>query len=408
MVRAKSRSTLAVAGGVYHERCARPHWDEVFGSGGRAASSLAQAKIPIELHAYADVMTKESMTARAALEGFRFRATDIEQGVSFDYLHGLDTPRISAHLTAPAIEVNASHVVRFGMLEGDAIIQADKAVYDPQSATSPQFFKANGSQASAVALVLNRSEAVKLTGMSNAPLAELARALRVNETQAVVIKMGAWGAFVAEGRKTAQIPAYRSARVWKIGSGDTFVAAFAHRWLVEGCSAFDSADLASRATAYFCETRTFANPADFAAYNPEPLKLSARFRKRGGPNVYLAGPFFTLANLWLIEQVRSALIALGLTVFSPYHDVGHGSANDVVSKDLDAIQRADMVFAVGDGLDSGTVYEIGYARSREKPVIVYCENETEEALKMMHGSGCIIHDDFVTAIYQSFWVVAAL
>jgi hypothetical protein len=55
-VRVKSRSTLAVAGGVYHERCARPHWGEVFGSGGRAASYLAQAKIPIELHAYADVM----------------------------------------------------------------------------------------------------------------------------------------------------------------------------------------------------------------------------------------------------------------------------------------------------------------------------------------------------------------
>jgi nucleoside 2-deoxyribosyltransferase len=67
-----------------------------------------------------------------------------------------------------------------------------------------------------------------------------------------------------------------------------------------------------------------------------------------------------------------------------------------------------MVFAVGDGLDSGTVYEIGYARSQGKPVIVYCENETEENLKMMKGSGCFLYSDFVTAIYQSFWTAAAL
>jgi nucleoside 2-deoxyribosyltransferase len=95
-------------------------------------------------------------------------------------------------------------------------------------------------------------------------------------------------------------------------------------------------------------------------------------------------------------------------VFSPYHDVGHGSADDVVFKDLEAIKKADLVFAVGDGLDSGTVYEVGYARSQDKPVIVYCENETQESLKMMQGSGCTLCEDFVTAIYRSFWIAAAL
>jgi nucleoside 2-deoxyribosyltransferase len=408
MARSKSRPTLAIVGGVYRERCARPHWDEVFGSGGRAAASLARMQIPLELHAYADGMTKESMTARAALERFSFRATDIEQGVIFDYLHGLDTPRISTYETSPTIEVTASHVVRFGMLEGDAIIQAEKAVYDPQSAASPKFFAANGSKASALALVLNRSEAVRLTGLANASVPELARTLRAHETQAVVIKMGALGAFVSEGRKTAQIPAYRSSRVWKIGSGDTFVAAFAHGWLIQGRTAFESADLASRATAYFCEKRTFANHEELAAYNPEPLKPSSRFLKGYRPSVYLAGPFFTLAELWMIEEARAALTTLGLKVFSPYHDIGHGSADDVVSKDLQAIQTADLVFAVADGLDSGTIYEIGYARSRDKPVIMYCENEAPEALKMMQGSGCMVCDDFVSAIYKSFWVAAAL
>lgn len=408
MARLKRTSAIVVVGGVYRERCATPHWDEVFGSGGRAASSLAQAKVPVELHAYADSMTSESMGARAALEVFRFLPTETAQSVTFDYLHGLDTPRISAHQKAPAIKVKATNVVRFGMLEGDAIVSAERAVYDPQSAKSPSLFEANGSHASALALVLNRSEAINLTGLPDASVPELSRALRSRETRVVVIKLGACGAFVAEGRKHEWIPAYRSSKVWKIGSGDTFAAAFAYQWLMEGRSAFDSANLASRATSYYCETRTFADPSDLANYKPNSVKLSPQFRKGKQPRVYLAGPFFTLANLWMIEQVRSALIGFGLSVFSPYHDVGHGSADDVVSKDLEAIKNVDMVFAVGDGLDSGTVYEIGYARSQGKPVIVYCENETEENLKMMKGSGCFLYSDFVTAIYQTFWTAAAL
>ncbi len=410
MARSRSRQTLAIVGGVYRERCAKPSWDEIFGSGGRAASSLARMGVPIALHAYADEMARESMTARAALERFAFHPTQIERTISFDYLHGLDTPRISAvHESLEPIKLSAPRVVRFGMFEGDAIVRAEKAVYDPQSATSPRSFAANGSEASVLAIVLNRWEAIRLTGLASGSVANLARVLRARErAQAVVIKMGALGAFVSEGRKTAHIPLYQSSQVWKIGSGDTFVAEFSHRWLTEGRSAIESADLASRATAYFCEKRTFAAQAELDAYTPEPLKVSARFRKGYRPTVYLAGPFFTLANLWMIEQARASLTAMGLKVFSPYHDIGHGSADDVVSRDLDAINEVDLVFAVGDGLDSGTMYEIGYARSRDKPVIVYCENEPQEALKMIFGSGCTVCQDFVSAIYRSVWLAAAL
>jgi nucleoside 2-deoxyribosyltransferase len=53
------------------------------------------------------------------------------------------------------------------------------------------------------------------------------------------------------------------------------------------------------------------------------------------------------------------------------------------------------------------MYEIGYARSQGKPVIVYCENEPVESLKMMQGSECRICDDFVTAIYHACWDASA-
>jgi len=122
--------------------------------------------------------------------------------------------------------------------------------------------------------------------------------------------------------------------------------------------------------------------------------------------VYLAGPFFTLNQLWLVKQARTDLRSLGLEVFSPIHDVGGGSPEAVVQPDLAAIKGADILFAIVDGLDPGTVYEIGYARSQGKPVVVYSENETNEDLKMMIGDGCIMQSDYATAIYHTVWEAA--
>ena len=92
-----------------------------------------------------------------------------------------------------------------------------------------------------------------------------------------------------------------------------------------------------------------------------------------------------------------------MKVFSPYHDVGLGSADDVVGKDLEAIVDSDVVFAITDGLDAGTVYEIGYARALGKPVVVYSERQHPENLKMMEGSDCIMCTDYTTALYSTLW-----
>lgn len=102
------------------------------------------------------------------------------------------------------------------------------------------------------------------------------------------------------------------------------------------------------------------------------------------------------------------LLAMGLDVFSPYHDVGIGSAEDVVEKDLEGVRDCDALFAIGDGLDSGTIYEIGYARALNKPVVYYAENESDQDNKMMEGSGCRITDDYVSAIYQTVWEAMVL
>jgi len=48
-------------------------------------------------------------------------------------------------------------------------------------------------------------------------------------------------------------------------------------------------------------------------------------------------------------------------------------------------------------------FEIGYARARGKPVIVFVQNEKEGDLKMIDGSECCLCRDFCTAIYKTIW-----
>jgi hypothetical protein len=401
--------SIAVVGGVYRELCMRPSWREIYGSAGRAASAIASMGGAVTLHACLDPLALEVMTIRAALECFALNATETNHSVTFEYDHGLSTPRIHGiGSSTPTLLVEAGNVLRFGVIEGDAVTHGGRVVYDPQDAVSPQSYYSNGSTAKELALILNRLEAELLTGLKDASVTALAESLlESKQANVVIIKQGAQGALVHDGYNVDQIPAYLSQNVWKIGSGDTFVGHFAYRWMHEGRSAAASADLASRATAYYCQTRGFPTPESLTSFNPRPVKPSLSFCRGEKPRVYLAGPFFTLAQLWLIEQARRDLYSMGMIVFSPYHEVGHGSAEDVVKLDLEGIDNADIVFAIGDGMDAGTVYEIGYARAKGKPVVMYCENESAENKKMMEGSDCQICADYVSAIYRTLWVACS-
>lgn len=405
-----STGALAVVGGAYHEHCLRPHWAEVFGSGGRAACAIARLGHEVELHCYADNQVREVMATRAAIDGFVLHASGIQKSITFDYDHALSNPRIlDARQVHPAIEIKASMVLRFGMLEGQAVVDAETAVYDPQDAFSPEGFAANGSKARRLAVVLNRNEAqlmLDLKGVSAQVLAENVR--KVSGAAAVVIKQGPAGALVLDDMGFTEVPAFRSSKVWKIGSGDNFAAHFAAAWMAQGRRASDAAEAASLATAYYCETQGFADQESLVTYAPAAIRPSSRFLGGGTSRVYLAGPFFSLAQLWVVGQARMDLMAAGLEVFSPYHDIGCGSADDVVEADLEALRSCDLVFAIGDGMDPGTVFEVGYARSIGKPVVFYCENESEEARKMMEGSGCSLETDYVTAVYRTLWAASEL
>lgn len=394
---------ITVAGGIYYEQCMCPMWQELFGSGGRAATAIARLGGTAKLHTFADASTESVLRQRAALEGFAVDVQPIEQSLHFRYTHGLSKPAIHpAPKDSSHLNIHEENVVRFGFLEGDCVVNTQRAVYDPQSSKDPLPFHHNGSRADHLALILNRSEAEALHGSAELSSAELAAALaRSQHAEIVIIKMGPAGALLHHDAQTHFIPSFVTPRVWKIGSGDIFVASFAYFWLEQELAPLDAATRASRATAYYCETMGFASQAELASYDPPSAAIPRASNQ--APLVYLAGPFFSLAQLWLVEEARGQLLDMGLRVFSPVHDVGYGPAEDVVQKDLDAVHACDLMLAIGDGLDAGTIYEIGYARALGKPVVMYVENESEEDQKMMAGSHCIISKDFVTSIYQTFW-----
>lgn len=404
--------TIQVVGGVYRERCIHPRRDGIFGSAGRAAIGIATLKAPVVLHSYMGAEAAHAISESSAwlndLQVGRVAVSDI---VEFTYLHDMAVPVIRGipAVQHPPLEVAGGYVVRFGMLEGDAIVKADWAVYDPQNGSRSRSYRSNGSTANRLAIVLNAGEAAHLAGTPGEPPAKVAPMLAAREeAEVVVIKMGPEGAYVWTPSAVSTVPAFRTNRVWKIGSGDCFVAHFAYAWMKDGKTPAEAAEIASRATAYYCETQGLPTADNLASTGFTPIQVSDAYRRGERPQVYLAGPFFDLAQLWLVHQARDHLRSFGLRVFSPFHDVGLGAAEDVVAKDLEAIDGSDLLLALTDGLDAGTLYEIGYARAKGKPVVVYSERHKGESLKMMEGSGCEICTDYTTALYTTLWEAARI
>ncbi|WP_207005354.1 PfkB family carbohydrate kinase [Trinickia mobilis] len=393
-------SAITIVGGVYHERCIWPEWDFVYGSGGRAAVALSSQVERVTLQGYASAEIRRLFANEVALCGLNFVPVDVEEGISFEYVHCMSNPVIRPSLARIArgtpIRVSDEAVLRIGMLEGDAVVDAKWCVYDPQSAFNPAHFGANGSKAVHLAIVSNRREVLALTGASNA--IDGARLLVEQGAEVVVVKCGPAGALVVTREGEATVPAFRSQRVWTIGSGDVFAAIFAAQWAVHRESPVVAAELASKAVASYVDTMSLPSPR---AEQLRATKLEELVTRPG--KVYLASPFFTLGQRWLVDEARRCLQDLGLDVFSPAHDVGTGNAEEVGPADIAALKECDRVFAILDGMDSGTIFETGYARSEDLPVYGLAQAARAEDLKMLVGTDCKIFDDFVTALHHTAW-----
>jgi len=398
------QSEIHVVGGVYHEHCIWPAWDQIFGSGGRAATALVSHVDNVTLHTYAHEDVKVEFEKAASVYQFNLVTAASSTGISFEYVHCMSTPVIRPAIarinTHEPIEVSANAVLRFGMLEGSGKVAAKWCVYDPQSAFHPEPFWDNDSLAEHLAIVANRSEIAAMAGDSNPR--EAAATLLRRGAEVVVVKSGPAGVYVYSAGEPEErhLPAYRSDMVWTIGSGDVFAAIFAAQWAVHRASPIDAAELASRAVSQYAETMGLP-----AVSTRELLEAQLTPASTVSGKVYLASPFFNLGQRWLVDEARRCLAELGLDVFSPVHDVGRGSACDVAPKDIEALNASDRVFAILDGLDAGTIFEVGYARSKNIPVYALAQAVNEEDLKMVVGTDCKVFFDFVTALHHTAWKV---
>jgi hypothetical protein len=401
---------VKIAGGFYREEMLHPAHSAYLGSGLRAAAALAGTAKSLELWSYVSKSELRHYEAATAAYGVVGHHALRSEAINFHYAHGCSRPTLEPDVReiqkAGPFELDGEIVVRFGFLEGSCVVRANRAVYDPQSEVAPEPFAANGSTAKAWAMVLNATEAEAFTGKRN--VATAARALhRDHGCDVVVVKCGSRGALVHTRKEDEWVAAHLTPSVFPLGSGDVFTAFFAWHWAAGGASPKTAAMRASRATAFYCANRFLPLPseADKLAskkYPPLPRKAKSRLGK-----VYLAGPFFDLGQRWLVDELRQALIEQGLDVFSPIHDVGEGDAATVAAADLKGLRSTAVVLACVDGLDTGTAFEIGYARSRGIPVIALATGPLRDAdMTMLTGTDCRLVRDVASAVYGTAWLAS--
>jgi Nucleoside 2-deoxyribosyltransferase/pfkB family carbohydrate kinase len=388
---------MIVAGGVYYERCFSPNSECLFGSGGRAAAALSDL-VEIELHTFFPSNFALDVYANMASFGVKAIAHPSSNVVNFFYHFPLSPPRIAPlpFPTAESVKIVGEKVLRFGCIEGEMIVNAEMAVFDPQSGGNPQLFQQNGSKAARLAMVLNSGELSVLTKDYGSQIDRKVAAL-LDTPEVLVVKCGPYGALVYEnGVKVGQVPIYRSKRVFKIGSGDIFSAMFAYAWMELGMNPLDAADFSSRYVAHYVETRAPVMPSavpQLAAWTPN----------HSPKKVYLAGSFFSTEHLWLVEEVFLALKSLNVPCFSPMHHVGISTSKEVAAQDLKGMDDCALVLALLSDNDPGTLFEIGYAISLGKKVLVLSENPGPQDLTMIIGTDCIVFDDLATIIYEAAW-----
>jgi nucleoside 2-deoxyribosyltransferase len=392
---------LNIVGGTYYESCIQPFWDEVFGSGLRAVLALNH-RTDLKFYTYSDPATKPILEGLSDQLNFQVEAASVFKNVEFTYEHPLSNPSYYPHDSdfdgsPPIVVETAEPIICYGMVEGNALVKGDKVVYDPQDPGNAKPFHKNGSTANQLLIVLNYGEACAMSGEKDM---ERIKNYFINtqKAHAVIVKNGAEGAFLMQQNDIHIIPSYITDKVWPIGSGDIFTATVGYEWMIKKQSLLDAAHAASMAAAFYVDSRTLPIPFEL----PTPY-LAFRKPSNELKTVYLAGPFFTMGQRWVINQFRDALLKTGLAVFSPFHDVGIGEPEKVAPLDLKGVDECDIVLAIADGLDAGTLFEIGYARAKGKHVLIFVESEKNEALTMLKGSNCLFENDFSTIVYKTLW-----
>jgi hypothetical protein len=428
---------LTIVGGTYREICYEPDWNQLYGSGLRAAIAASaiveKAGVgPTKLITWECPDEQSELRFRAESFGVTADIFDRSEAIEFQYEHGLSDP-----MNSPAIEslsrvapmtCDLDTVLLFGILEdrlpgspnNNIVVNAKTLVYDPQSNNRSIPWSETGSRADRLAIVANYAEALAMArrlkicdpqdGLDARELGR--RLLKAEKADVVIVKKQAEGAFVITELDVHHVCSYKSDTVFPFGSGDVFSGIFAAYWAANEADPVEAAQRASAAAAYYCNSRILPIPAThdevMASITPHKIPVGSEGKPKG--MVYIAGPLFNFQQRWFIGEVKRCLEDNGVRTFSPFHAVGtKRESAEIVKMDIDGLKECAAVFAIVDGLDAGTVFEIGYAVALGKPVFAFGQCTSKDNLLMVSGSpGCQIYHDLPTAIYHTAWKVLEL
>lgn len=389
---------MIIVGGTYRERTSYPPTNFLFGSGLKAAASLANLSKNITLFSLVSEEELSEAKCIAATYGITANFLIRKKPITFSYVTPLAKPYISGALQQKiSISAKGPVVLAFGMLEATPNIKADRLIFDPQSPSETIIPNNITEQARSLAIVLNSHEINEITGIKDHEKAAR-KLIKKTRAKVVVIKRGALGALVINSKNATWVGAHPTEYVWPIGSGDVFSAVFAWAWGEKKYSPLQAAKLASAGAAFWCGSNTLQLSKNL----PKNLGQLNRAIKPKNTKIYLAAPFFSVSETWLVEVAREALLNLGAQVFSPLHDVGRGQ-DEVAKKDLIGLEKCSTVLALLDGEDTGTLFEVGHAIAQKKNVIAFTNFNDSWRFKMLRGSEIKIYDNLSTAIYQAIW-----
>ena len=118
--------------------------------------------------------------------------------------------------------------------------------------------------------------------------------------------------------------------------------------------------------------------------------------------IYIASPLHTLECKGEIISVVEQLRSLGHEVYSPMElkipnawDISNREwAKKVYDNDINELNKADVIVCIYRGFKfaggTGTAWELGYARAKNKDVIVLCTDITSKQSLMIINSAIVV------------------
>src|SRR5262245_57169509 len=176
----------------------------MWGSGLKAACVLASFSKDIRLLTAVADEERASLDRVARLFGVETEVLFRADPIAFDYYTPISRPTISAFSqTSITVRARSDAAVVFGMLEGTPEVEADVLVFDPQSPSETALPEGLRRSARRLAVVLNRHEARRAA--RRVDIGSAARIVQARtEADVVVVKCGAVGAFVLDGRRSSR------------------------------------------------------------------------------------------------------------------------------------------------------------------------------------------------------------